>query len=164
MVYFEWHTVIVMAHWFETLSFQACVRAVGAMSGGQRVSESDLVLLGQLPDANTTSGRFHSVLLSRLQPMRNDPVVSLLCLQEGKHKGESLESLFDYAEEEESPEVHSDVSQAYFVHNTVPAIHKMLLLGTLFSPGHSQPAVWCAHCPAEAVLPQSERPCCDDPL
>ena len=69
--------------------------------------EEELVLLGQLPDANTTSGRFYSVLLSHLLKMTNDPMIALLSL-----RGSLLmEQLFDNARVYNSAEVgtHTNV-------------------------------------------------------
>ena len=79
------------------------MQAVEALSAGQHVPEEKLVLLGQLPDAS--HGQFHSVLRSILLPMKSDPVMALLTLQESQQQKASLEELFEQAEIEDNAEV-----------------------------------------------------------
>ena len=82
-----------------------CVEAVEALSAGKHVSEEDLVLLGQLPDP--TQGHRHLFTLIRtfLLPMKRNPVVTLLTLQESEQQKASLEQLFEREETEDSAEV-----------------------------------------------------------
>ena len=81
---------------------QACIEAVEALSAGQYVTMEKLVLLGELP--GDTHGQFYSLLRSILLPMKNNPVVDLLTLQESQQEA-SLEQLFERAEAEDSAEV-----------------------------------------------------------
>ena len=75
---------------------------VEKLSSGAQVSEQELVMLGQLPDLNTTSGKFYSVLRNHLLSMRNDPVISLLMIE---GTGPSLEERFKEANSKDTAEV-----------------------------------------------------------
>ena len=75
---------------------------VEKLSSGCQVTEEELVILGQLPDTNTTSGKFFSVLRNHLLSMRNDPVISLLMIEGEEH---SLEKRFQSAYSEDTAEV-----------------------------------------------------------
>ena len=72
---------------------------------GQHVTEEDLVLLGQLPDATQGHRQLFILLRSFLLPMKSDPLVTLLTLQESQQQELSLEQLFVKAESEDSAEV-----------------------------------------------------------
>ena len=85
---------------------QTCVEAVEALSAGKHVSEEDLVLLGQLPDAIQGHRHLYTLIRSFLLPMKSDPVVTLLTLPESKQQEASLEQLFERAETEDSAEVY----------------------------------------------------------
>ena len=89
------------------LSFclQTCLEAVEALSAGKHVSEKDLVLLGQLPDAIQGHRHLYTPIRSFLLPMKSDPVVTLLKLQEPEQQQASLEQPFERAETEDSAEV-----------------------------------------------------------
>ena len=65
------------------------------------------MLVGQLPHASPGHVQFHSLLRSILLPMKNDPVVALLTLQESQQQEMSLEELFERAEVEDNAEVCS---------------------------------------------------------
>ena len=79
-----------------------------ALSAGKLIKEEDLVLLGQLPDARYGYEQFHSVLRSFLLSMKNDPVVSLLTVQEFQQQKASPEQLFKSAETEDVCTVYSN--------------------------------------------------------
>ena len=89
------------------LSFQPqmCVEAVEALSAGKHVSEEDLVLLGQLQDPTQGHSHLFTLIRTFLLPMKTNPVVTLLTLQESEQQKASLEQLFDRAETEHSAEV-----------------------------------------------------------
>ena len=76
-----------------------------ALSAGKHVSEKDLVLLGQLPDPIQGHRHLFTLIRSFLLPMKSDPVVTLLKLQEPEQQQASLEQLFERAETEDSAEV-----------------------------------------------------------
>ena len=80
------------------------------ISAGQHAKEQDLLLVCQLPDPNTTTGRIHSTLRDHLLRMRTDPVITLLTLKESRGKGEHLEDLFAQSLDEDSSEVGSYIS------------------------------------------------------
>ena len=81
---------------------KTCLNVVEKLSSGDQVTEEELVILGQLPDINTTSGKFYSVIRSHLLSMRNDPVISLLKIE---GTGPSLEERFMEANSKDSAEV-----------------------------------------------------------
>ena len=85
------------------------MQTVEELSAGQHVPEEDLVLLGKLPDATQGYGQFYSQLRSFLLPLKSDPVVTFLILQESQQQEASLEKLFERAEKEDSAEVCSNV-------------------------------------------------------
>ena len=89
------------------LSFclQTCVEAVEALSAGKHVSEEDLVLLGQLPDPTQGHGHLFTLIRTFLLPMKSNPVVTLLRVQESQQQKASLEQLFERAKTEDSAEV-----------------------------------------------------------
>ena len=89
------------------LSFQPqmCVEAVEALSAGKHVSEEDLVLLGQLPDPTQDHRHLFTLIRTFLLPMKRNPVVTLLTLQESEQQKASLEQLFEREETEDSAEV-----------------------------------------------------------
>ena len=84
------------------------MQAVEALSVGLHVPVENLVLLGLLPGAK--DGQFYSQLREILLPMKCDPVVALLILQE-PHQA-SLEQLFERVETEDTAEVCTGVSIA----------------------------------------------------
>ena len=84
---------------------QTCLKAVEALSAGKHVSEEDLVLLGQLPDSIQGHRHLYTLIRSFLLPMKSDPVVTLLTLQEPEQQQTSLKQLFERAENEDSAEV-----------------------------------------------------------
>jgi len=83
---------------------QACVSIVEAISAGKPVTEDDLILLGQLPDANSSTRRFYTTLRTHLLSMQDDPVLSLLTLKaQGAER--SLDDLFSTCREVDTAEV-----------------------------------------------------------
>ena len=87
------------------LSSKACVQVVEKVSAGQYVEEQDLLLVCQLPDPNSTSGRFYSILRAQLLDMRTDPVLTLLTQRESKAKIVSLEEMFEHVIDNDTSEV-----------------------------------------------------------
>ena len=81
------------------------MEAVEALSAGKHVSEEDLVLLGQLPDPTQGHGHLFTLIRTFLLPMKSNPVVTLLTVQESQQQKASLEQLFERAETEDSAEV-----------------------------------------------------------
>ena len=70
------------------------------------MSEDELIVLCELCDG--THGQLFIVAQSRLDKMRNDPVVAQLTLKGTQHRGEvSLEQLFLEADEQKTPEVNT---------------------------------------------------------
>ena len=84
---------------------QSCVQAVeNITSGGKNIDKDGLLLLCNLSDGSR--GKLFSQLRTMLLPMKNDPVVALLTLKDNKY-GPSVEEMFDQAELNDTPEVHT---------------------------------------------------------
>ena len=97
------------------------MQAVETLSVSQHVPVENLVKLGLLPGAK--DGHFYSQLREMLLPMKCDPVVALLTLQEPQA---SLEQLFERAETENTAEVCTGVSSQITFTETVMYIYKIL--------------------------------------
>lgn len=88
--------------------FQVCAQTMERLIAGQYVTKEEL--LQQLPDPPDDYRKFYSLLRSILLSMKSDPVVTLLTLQESQQQEASLEELFERAENENSAEVCSFVT------------------------------------------------------
>ena len=86
---------------------QACVSIVEAISAGKPVTEDDLILLGQLPDANSSTQRFYTTLRTHLLSMQDDPVLSLLTLKVQGRERRSLDDLFSTCRDVDTAEVRT---------------------------------------------------------
>ena len=82
------------------------------------------MLLGELP--GDTHGQFYSLLRSILLPMKDNPVVDLLTLQESQQEA-SLQQLFERAEAEDSGEV-CDSSNVLSTFSIMPYVHVEMAL------------------------------------
>ena len=93
-------------------TLQGCINAVHSMSAGQYVNEDKLVALCQLTDGGHT--QLYTLAQTQLNPMRNDPVVAQLTLNDTPAKGgASLEQLFLEAEVSKTPEVREIASPSF---------------------------------------------------
>ena len=104
-------------------NYQACIQTMHNIAGGKEVMEEELVVMGKLPDASSSSGTFHSKLREHMLKMADDPARALLYLplkkkkQEGGSKEEEegeeeqgrkkLNDLFERTEHEDTAEVHN---------------------------------------------------------
>ena len=153
---------------------QLCVKTIERLVAGQHISEEDLVLLGQLPDATQGHEQLFILLRSFLLPMKSDPLVTLLTLQESQQQELSLEQLFVRAESEDSAEVCAGSIRWYQLYLVLLEVERAYVSASrhtactiLFpthkhTPVHSQPALWSAECSNQAHLLQTERACCHD--
>ena len=103
-------------------NYQSCIQTMQSIALGREVTEEELVVLGKLPDASSSSGYFHSRLRGHMFKMLDDPARVLLYLptgqkrqeeksrdeqQEEEDKGrEKLSKLFQLAKDEDTAEVH----------------------------------------------------------
>ncbi len=82
------------------------------MSGGLYVNEDKLIALCQLSDGGHT--QLYVLAQAQLSPMRNDPVVAQLTVNDTQARGGvSLEQLFLEAEEKKTPEVSTLYKSVY---------------------------------------------------
>ena len=104
-------------------NYQSCIQTMQNIALGKEVTEEELVVLGKLPDASSTSGYFHSRLREHMFNMLDDPARVLLYLpraqkkqQESREEQEmeeeegrkKLNELFQQAKEDDSAEVCSN--------------------------------------------------------
>lgn len=89
---------------------QTCVSIGEAISAGKPVTKDDLILIGQLPDANSSTWQFYTTLRTHLLSMQDDLVLSLLTLKVSGGERRSLDDLFSTCREVDTVEVHTVVA------------------------------------------------------
>lgn len=101
-------------------NYQSCIQTMQNIALGKEVTEEELVVLGKLPDASSSSGYFHSRLREHMFKMLDDPARVLLYLPQAQKKQEEtreeeemneekgrakLNELFQQAKDDDSAEV-----------------------------------------------------------
>ena len=67
-------------------NYQSCIQTMQNIAMGKEVTEEELVVLGKLPDASSTSGYFYSRLREHMFKILDDPVRVLLYLPQAHKK------------------------------------------------------------------------------
>ena len=76
---------------------QACVDVVKNLRTGDPVTDADILMVAELPDARSPSAQFHSILLEEALKLKDNPVLSLLDRPEPENKN-TFNHLFRAAE------------------------------------------------------------------
>lgn len=85
----------------------ACLEIVSKLHSGTDYTESDIEFLCELPDTNSPSAQFHSILCSEVMKLKDDPVLSLL-VHPNTESDRSFNYLFRAAEYKNNPKVIVD--------------------------------------------------------
>ena len=97
--------------------YQSCIQTMQNIAMGKEVTEEELVVLGKLPDACSTSGYLHSGLREHMFKMLDNPARVLLYLPQAQKKQQEsreeeeeegrkkLNELFQQAKDDDSAEV-----------------------------------------------------------
>lgn len=82
----------------------ACLEIVTKLNNGSNYDESDIEFLCELPDTNSPSAQFHSILCKEVMKLKDDPVLSLL-VHPNTESDRSFNYLFRAAEYKNNPKV-----------------------------------------------------------
>lgn len=99
-------------------NYQACIQTMQNMAVGKDVMEEELIVMGKLPDASSSSGVFHSKLREHLLKMADDPARALLFLPLKKKKSEEGDEEVEEGEEEKGREKLDDLFEQAEVEDT----------------------------------------------